>query len=79
MKSEHNLSIKIGQYSAECNRRIHGECNVETSRPIANAMVQNQRWADTTDTAGTAGTAATAGTAGTAGAAGTADTAVPDR
>ena len=49
------------------------------SRPIANAMVQNQRWADTTDTAGTAGTAATAGTAGTAGAAGTADTAVPER
>ena len=82
MKSEHNLSIKIGQYSAECNRRIHGECNVETSRPIANARAQNRRCADTTGTAaatGHDGHGREAGTASTAGAAGTADTAVPER
>ena len=76
MKSEHNLSIKIGQYSAECNRRIHGECNVETSRPIASARAQNRHCADTTGTATATGHDGHGREAGTAG---TADTAVPDR
>ena len=81
MKSEHNLSIKIGQYNAECSRRNNGECNVETSRPMANARAR----AKTTGTVITARTATTTGhdghgrEAGTAGTAGTADTAVPDR